>query len=508
MTPEELLARLDAVPRVTLAHLPTPLEPAPRLSAALGGPEIWLKRDDLTGLAFGGNKTRQLEYVFADILAKGADTVIGSAYTQSNWCRQMTAAAKKLGLDIHLVLLHGEKGPALQGNFLLYRLMGAEIEVVDLPSLEQVQPLLEAKAAKLREAGRKPYIVGPMQTENLVTGALGYVRAALEIDEQLERQGYEVEPRLLAERLEVSEQDVIDMETRLSRPDLYFDAPLRSDEADGMTVGDRMAAPGIDSETSVGTSELREVFLEKIEEFAGTLADRDLQILRRPSQLVVGTPGRLLDLVNRKALNLQNFSILVLDEFDRMLDMGFAPDVKRITAAMPGREQTLLFSATIDKTQQMLIDTLLDQPVEVKVSTGEATGDHIDQDIVRVTPGEDKFQVLRSMVDQEDFEKVLVFAETKHLVSKLCLKLQKSGIRAEQIHGNKSQSTRQKALDKFKKGAIQVLVATDVAARGLDITDVTHVINYQLPKTFDSYLHRIGRTGRAGKAGKAYTFVD
>ena len=240
----------------------------------------------------------------------------------------------------------------------------------------------------------------------------------------------------------------------------------------------------------------------------GTNINRDLQILRRPSQLVVGTPGRLLDLVNRKALNLQNFSILVLDEFDRMLDMGFAPDVKRITAAMPGREQTLLFSATIDKTQQMLIDTLLDQPVEVKVSTGEATGDHIDQDIVRVTPGEDKFQVLRSMVDQEDFEKVLVFAETKHLVSKLCLKLQKSGIRAEQIHGNKSQSTRQKALDKFKKGAIQVLVATDVAARGLDITDVTHVINYQLPKTFDSYLHRIGRTGRAGKAGKAYTFVD
>lgn len=240
----------------------------------------------------------------------------------------------------------------------------------------------------------------------------------------------------------------------------------------------------------------------------GTNINRDLQILRRPSQLVVGTPGRLLDLVNRKALNLQNFSILVLDEFDRMLDMGFAPDVKRITAAMPGREQTLLFSATIDKTQQMLIDTLLDQPVEVKVSTGEATGDHIDQDIVRVTPGEDKFQVLRSMVDQEDFEKVLVFAETKHLVSKLCLKLQKTGIRAEQIHGNKSQATRQKALDKFKKGAIQVLVATDVAARGLDITDVTHVINYQLPKTFDSYLHRIGRTGRAGKAGKAYTFVD
>lgn len=189
MTRDDLLARLDAIPRVPLAHLPTPLEAAPRLSAALGGPEIWIKRDDLTGLAFGGNKTRQLEYVFADILAEGADTVIGSAYTQSNWCRQMTAAAKKLGLDMHLVLLHGEKGPKLQGNFLLYRLMGAKVDVVDLESLEEVQPLLEAKAAELRAAGKKPYIVGPMATGNLVTGALGYVRAAVELDEQLDRAG-------------------------------------------------------------------------------------------------------------------------------------------------------------------------------------------------------------------------------------------------------------------------------------------------------------------------------
>jgi D-cysteine desulfhydrase family pyridoxal phosphate-dependent enzyme len=189
MTRDDLLARLDGIPRVTLAHLPTPLDPAPRLTEALGGPEIWLKRDDLTGLAFGGNKTRQLEYVFAEILGQGCDTVIGSAYTQSNWCRQMTAAAKKLGLDIHLVLLHGEKGPKLQGNFLLYRLMGAEVEVVDLESLEEVQPLLEAKAAALRAQGRKPFIVGPMATDTLVTGALGYVRAAAELDAQFEAQG-------------------------------------------------------------------------------------------------------------------------------------------------------------------------------------------------------------------------------------------------------------------------------------------------------------------------------
>ncbi len=189
MTRDDLLRRLDAIPRVTLAHLPTPLDPAPRLSEALGGPEIWIKRDDLTGLAFGGNKTRQLEYVFADVQAKGCDTVIGSAYTQSNWCRQMTAAARKLGLDIHLVLLHGEKGPRLQGNFLLYKLMGAAVEVVDLDSLEKVQPLLEAKAETLRAAGRRPYIVGPVETANLVTGALGYVRAAVELDGQLEALG-------------------------------------------------------------------------------------------------------------------------------------------------------------------------------------------------------------------------------------------------------------------------------------------------------------------------------
>ena len=140
------------------------------------GPEIWIKRDDLTGLCFGGNKTRQLEFVFADLLAKGCDTVVAGAYTQSNWCRQMTAAARKLGLDISLVLLHGEKGPVLQGNYLLYRLMGAAIDVVDLPSLELLQPYLDAKAEELRAAGRRPYIVEPMGAEQPVPGC-GRLRA-------------------------------------------------------------------------------------------------------------------------------------------------------------------------------------------------------------------------------------------------------------------------------------------------------------------------------------------
>lgn len=240
----------------------------------------------------------------------------------------------------------------------------------------------------------------------------------------------------------------------------------------------------------------------------GTNINRDLQNLRRQSHLVVGTPGRLLDLANRNALRLTNFPVLILDEFDRMLDMGFAPDVNRITRLMENRTQTLLFSATVDKTQKRLIDGLLNNPVEVRVSEGEATGDHIQQDIVRVGASENKFDVLLTMLAKSDFDKVLLFAETKRTVDRMTKMLKKSGLQAEQIHGNKSQNARQTALTKFKDGKIQVLVATDVAARGIDVSDVTHVINYQIPQTYDSYVHRIGRTGRAGKTGKAFTFVD
>jgi ATP-dependent RNA helicase RhlE len=240
----------------------------------------------------------------------------------------------------------------------------------------------------------------------------------------------------------------------------------------------------------------------------GTNINRDLQNLNRTSHLIVGTPGRLLDLANRGALKLQTVSVLILDEFDRMLDMGFAPDVNRITRMMTRRKQTLLFSATLDKNQKRLIDGLLTNPVEIKVSMGEATGDHIEQTVVRISADQNKFDVLLGMLAGKDFEKVLLFAETKRTVNRMTQMLKKSGLQAEQIHGNKSQNARQTALDKFKEGKIQVLVATDVAARGIDVSDVTHVINYQIPQTYDSYVHRIGRTGRAGKAGKAFTFVD
>jgi ATP-dependent RNA helicase RhlE len=240
----------------------------------------------------------------------------------------------------------------------------------------------------------------------------------------------------------------------------------------------------------------------------GTNLNRDLQKCSRPSHIVVGTPGRLLDLAQRRALRMDDFDVLILDEFDRMLDMGFAPDVNRIVRMMTNRRQTLLFSATVDKSQQRLIEGLLNNPVEVRVSTGEATGDHIEQEVVKVPEGGNKFQVLLDMLNEQTFDKVLIFAETKRTVNRMAEMLVKAGVKAAPIHGNKSQNARQAALDHFKAGRIQVLVATDVAARGIDVSDVTQVINYQVPRTYDSYVHRIGRTGRAGKAGRAFTFVD
>jgi len=240
----------------------------------------------------------------------------------------------------------------------------------------------------------------------------------------------------------------------------------------------------------------------------GTSVGRDLSRLRKPNQVIIGTPGRLMDLANRGSLRLEEISILVLDEFDRMLDMGFINDIKKLIKSMRRRQQTMLFSATIDKTQQSLIDNILRNPLEVKTSTGNTSSSNVDQDVIHVGQEQDKFSLLLNLLDDDSFEKVLIFAETKRLVDKVSKRLNKSGVSTELIHGNKTQNYRCKALNKFKKGQVQVLVATDVAARGIDVTDITHVINYQLPLSYESYIHRIGRTGRAGKIGKAFTFVD
>jgi len=240
----------------------------------------------------------------------------------------------------------------------------------------------------------------------------------------------------------------------------------------------------------------------------GTSVRMDIDKLRRPGQIVIGTPGRIADMVRQNALNLNKYSILVLDEFDRLLDMGFAAEIQRLVDSMNNRSQTILFSATEDKSQKKLISNLMTDPYEVRVRNENIAADNIEQDIITVRDGEKKIDILLNMVKDQSFEKVLVFADTKRGVSRICRDLRKGGITADEIHGDKSQNYRIKALESFRNRKIKVLVATDVAARGLDIADVSHVINFQAPKDMESYIHRIGRTGRAGASGKALTFIN
>lgn len=240
----------------------------------------------------------------------------------------------------------------------------------------------------------------------------------------------------------------------------------------------------------------------------GTNINKDMEVLKRSKHLIVATPGRLLDLEGRGVINLDRFKILVLDEFDRMLDMGFARDVDRIVDKMHRREQTMLFSATLNPKQRNRIEEILETYETVKVATGQHSSDRVKQDIILVESPQVKFTKLISLLKQDDFSKVIVFDETKHRVKRLAQKLNKIGIDAADIQGNRSQNARQKALKDFKSGKIKVLCATDVAGRGIDVSDVSHVINYQIPMSYDSYIHRIGRTGRAGKLGVAITFVD
>lgn len=228
--------------------------------------------------------------------------------------------------------------------------------------------------------------------------------------------------------------------------------------------------------------------------------------LRRNPQVVIGTPGRLKDLINQQELRLNNTTTLVLDEADRMLDMGFLPDITFITNKLSSKRQSLCFGATITPAISKLLDTMLVDPVTVSVRTSE-TGEHIAQDIIRARTPDEKMKELTNMLAQDHFEKVLIFGQMKHSVQRLADTLTKLGFPAVAIHGNKSQPQRQRALDTFKSGRVNILVATDVAARGLDIPNVSHVINFDQPNTHEEYVHRIGRTGRAGKSGQAYTFV-
>lgn len=257
-------------------------------------------------------------------------------------------------------------------------------------------------------------------------------------------------------------------------------------------------------------TELRE-FTKNLKIFSvicvgGVYIGKQLKELRYMNNFIIGTPGRINDLIERKALDMKNFKTVVLDEADRMLDMGFIDDMKRILAMMPKEKQTLFFSATMTKDIEAIIKDFMKSPTKISVKTSD-TSKNVDQDIVRIERGADKVDVLSKLLVQEEFSKVIVFGRTKHGVEKIHVSLLKRGIRSVSIHGDKRHKEREVALNSFKQNKAQVMVATDVAARGIDVSDITHVINYEIPQTYEDYIHRIGRTGRAGKKGKALTFI-
>ncbi len=229
------------------------------------------------------------------------------------------------------------------------------------------------------------------------------------------------------------------------------------------------------------------------------------QLSARP-RLIIGTPGRIKDHIERRNINLATINILVLDEVDRMLDMGFLPDISEILAGLPKQRQSFFFSATIDHKIDGLINGFLIDPVRVSVKTG-STSDNVAQDVMQYSSDKDKIDKLHDTLIHDKTKKTLIFEETRRSVDRLSKELVIRGFKADIIHGGKTQGQRQRALRKFKQNETDILVATDVAARGIDIADITHVINYSLPQSYDDYIHRIGRAGRAGQAGQALTFV-
>lgn len=231
------------------------------------------------------------------------------------------------------------------------------------------------------------------------------------------------------------------------------------------------------------------------------------RVLKQGVDILIATPGRLIDLVNQKIVDLSHVSILVLDEADRMLDMGFIHDVKKIIAIVPVKKQTLFFSATMPPEISKLVQSLLVDPVEVEVTPASSTVDRIQQSLYFVDKA-NKRHLLRDLLEDGTIKSVLVFTRTKHGADRVVRDLVKANITAQAIHGNKSQNARQGALNNFKNGTTRVLVATDIAARGIDIDELSHVVNFDLPNIPETYVHRIGRTGRAGHSGIAVSFCE
>jgi ATP-dependent RNA helicase RhlE len=245
----------------------------------------------------------------------------------------------------------------------------------------------------------------------------------------------------------------------------------------------------------------QEVIFGGVSQHAQTLA------LRYGTDVLIATPGRLLDLMNQGHVHLDHLEIFVLDEADRMLDMGFIHDIKRIIKALPVKRQTMLFSATMPPQISQMAASLLNKPVRVEVTPVSSTAERIEQSVYFIAHGQ-KQSLLVHLLNEKNMERALVFTRTKHGADKIAKHLKQAKIYADAIHGNKSQSARQTALSNFKKGKLKVLVATDIAARGIDVDSLEHVINFDLPDVPETYVHRIGRTGRAGASGVAISFCD
>lgn len=241
--------------------------------------------------------------------------------------------------------------------------------------------------------------------------------------------------------------------------------------------------------------------------FGGVSQHSQVQALQRGVDILVATPGRLLDLMQQRYIHLNDISTFVLDEADRMLDMGFVHDVKKVIVRLPAKRQTLFFSATMPPVIQDLADSILNNPVKVAVTPPSSTADTIQQALYLVEKNNKKNLLLHLLKD-DAINSALIFTRTKHGADRVVKDLQKVGVEAQAIHGNKSQNARQNALQNFKSGATRVLVATDIAARGIDIDELSHVINFELPNIPETYIHRIGRTGRAGFSGIAYSFCE
>ena len=278
----------------------------------------------------------------------------------------------------------------------------------------------------------------------------------------------------------------------------------RSPRALILTPTRELAAQIRDSFTVYG----RHLRLSRAVIYGGVRQNPQVQALSRGVDILVATPGRLLDLMSQGHLRLSSVEILVLDEADRMLDMGFIPDVRKAIAALPKKRQTLFFSATMPATVIRLARSLLANPVRVSVAPKRPTAENIEENVMFVQK-EDKPALLRDLLLRDDaIGRALVFTRTKHGANKVVRRLERSRIVADAIHGNKSQAARTQALGRFRSGRVRVLVATDIAARGIDVDGITHVINYDLPNEPEVYVHRIGRTARAGASGRAISFCD